>query len=94
MCVVVDDGSVVLGRLSGSAWESDAESAVEDVMELGPPTTRPGDLLNEVVERLRKAPMESILVTSYGLEMGGGRLLGVLFRDDVERVLADNERSG
>ena len=90
MCVVVNERGIVLGRLRRKEWEGDPESAVEDVMELGPPTTRPDPFLREVVERLRK--VGSLLVTWYGSEEDGGRLVGVLFREDVERVLEENER--
>jgi len=90
MCVVANERGIVLGRLQRKAWEGNPESAVEDVMELGPPTTRPDAFLHEVIERLRK--VGSLLVTRYGSEEDGGRLVGVLFREDVERVLEENER--
>jgi len=90
MCIVVNERGIVLGRLRRKEWEGDPESTVEDVMELGPPTTRPDGFLHEVIERLRK--VGSLLVTWYGSEEDGGRLVGVLFRADVERVLEENER--
>ena len=90
MCVVVNDRGIVLGRLRRKEWDRDSDAAVEDVMELGPPTERPDPFLSEVVERLRK--VGSLLVTWYGSEEDGGRLVGVLFRADVERVLEENER--
>ena len=90
MCVVVNERGIVLGRLRGKAWEGNPESAVEDVMELGPPTTRPDPFLSEVIERLRK--VGSLLATWYGSEEDGGRLVGALFREDVERVLEANQR--
>jgi CBS domain-containing protein len=90
MCIVVNERGIVLGRLRGKVWEGDPDSVVEDVMELGPPTERPDPFLSEVVERLRK--VGSLLVTWYGSEEDGGRLVGVLFREDVERMLEENER--
>jgi CBS domain-containing protein len=90
MCVVVNDRGIVLGRLRRKEWDRDSDAAVEDVMELGPPTERPDPFLSEVVERLRK--VGSLLVTWYGSEENGGRFVGVLFRADVERVLEENER--
>jgi len=80
----------VLGRLRRECWEREAEAATEDCMELGPPTTRPDHFLDEVIERLRK--VGSLLVTWYGRDEDGGRLVGVLFRADVERLLEENER--
>jgi hypothetical protein len=54
MCVVVDERGIVLGRLQRKAWEREPESAAEDGMQLGPPTTRPDHFLHEVIERFRK----------------------------------------
>ena len=85
MCVVVNERGIVLGRLQRKELESDADSLVEDVMELGPPTTRPDHLLHEVIERLRK--VDSLLITWHASEEDGGRLVGVLFQEDVERAL-------
>jgi len=90
-CIVVNDDGVVLGHLRGKAWENDANATVEDVMQLGPATIRPDSFFHELIERLRGRKIGSILVTSYGSHEGG-RLLGVLFREDVERVLAENDR--
>ena len=90
-CVVVNDDGVVLGRLRGKTWENDANATVEDVMQLGPATIRPDPFLQELIERLQRRKIGSILVTSYGSHQGG-RLLGVLFREDVERVLAESDR--
>ena len=90
MCVVVNERGIVLGRLRAKAWAGDPDKTVEDVMELGPPTARPDAFLHEVIERLRK--VGSLLVTWYGSEEDGGRFVGVLFREDVERVLKENER--
>jgi hypothetical protein len=90
MCIVVNERGIVLGRLRAKAWEADADASVENVMELGPPTERPDPFLHEVVDRLRK--VGSLLITWYGGEEDGGRLVGVLFREDVERMLEENER--
>jgi hypothetical protein len=90
MCVVVDERGIVLGRLRRKELDGDAGAVVEDVMELGPPTERPDPFLSEVIERLRK--IGSVLITWYGGEEDGGKLMGVLFREDVERVLEENER--
>lgn len=90
ICIVVNERGIVLGRLRRKEWESDPDSTVEDEMVLGPPTERPDSFLHEVVERLRK--VGSLLVTWYGGEENGGGLVGVLFREDVERVLEENER--
>ena len=90
-CVVVNDDRVVLGRLRGKVWEDDPNATVEDVMQLGPATIRPDPFLQELIERLQRRKIGSILVTSYGSHEGG-RLLGVLYREDVERALAKSDR--
>lgn len=90
VCVVVNERGIVLGRLRRKELDGDPAAAVEDVMELGPPTERPDPFLSEVIERLRK--VGSVLITWYGGEEDGGKLMGVLFREDVERVLEENER--
>jgi CBS domain-containing protein len=90
MCIVVNDRGIVLGRLRRKELAGDADARVEDVMELGPPTERADPFLNEVIDRLRKTG--TLLVTWYGSKEDGGRLVGVLFREDVERVLEENER--
>ena len=90
ICVVVNERGIVLGRLQRKSWEREPELLAEDCMQLGPPTTRPDHFLHEVIQRLRK--VGSLLVTWYGRDEDGGRLLGVLFREDVERALDENER--
>ena len=90
VCIVVNERGIVLGRLRRDCWEREAEAPTEDCMELGPPTERPDKFLTEVIERLRK--VGSLLITWYGRDEDGGRLIGVLHRADVERVLAENER--
>jgi CBS domain-containing protein len=90
VCIVVNERGIVLGRLRRDCWESEPDATSEDCMELGPPTTRPDLFLHEVIDRLRM--VGTLLVTWYGGEDDGGRLVGVLFRADVERVLDENER--
>ena len=40
-CIVVNDDLIILGRLRATALDSNPDASVEDVMELGPTTTRP-----------------------------------------------------
>ena len=84
VCVVVNDERIVLGRLRGDALRGDPGATVESVMESGPTTTRPDDPLEAITERLKDARVGSILVTT-----SDGRLVGILYRDDAERVLAE-----
>ena len=89
LCAVVDASGVLLGRIDGGALEGDPAARVGDVMEPQPPTEKPDTFLHSLAERLGRNPHPSVLVTSRGYHEGG-RLLGALYREDVERVLADN----
>ena len=81
-CIVVVDGTVVLGRLSGNALNGDPNARVEDVMEAGPTTIRPNMTLGPVVERLQTRKVNKILVTT-----SDGRLVGTLHLSDAEQQL-------
>ncbi len=83
MCVVTNDEGVVLGRLGERALLTDPEGLVEQVMESGPTTTRPDDPLEAITERLRGRGVDSILVAT-----SDGRFVGILYREDAERALA------
>ncbi len=89
VCIVVDDHSVVLGRLRGDALGEDPGATVESVMEDGPTTIRADASLQEITERMRKRRVGSILVTDPE-----GRLLGILYRSEAERALAEIEHAG
>ena len=84
LCAVIDDSGVLLGRIDG-----DPGARAGDVMEPQPPTEKPDTFLHSLTERLRNNPHPSVLVTSRGYHEGG-KLLGALYREDVERVLAEN----
>jgi CBS domain-containing protein len=90
VCIVVNERGIVLGRLRRDCWENEPEAPAEGCMELGPPTERPDKFLTEVIDRLRK--VGSLLLTWYGSEDDAGRLVGVLYRADAERVLEENEK--
>jgi len=83
VCVVVNDERVVLGRLRGDALRGDPGVTVESVMESGPTTTHTDDPLEAITERLQNARVASILVTT-----SDGRLVGILYRDDAEKLLS------
>ena len=84
VCIVVDDRGVVLGRLRGDALREDSAASIESVMEDGPTTIRADASLQEITDRMRKRGVDSILVTDPE-----GRLLGILYRNEAERVLAE-----
>jgi len=85
VCIVVNDRHIVLGRVRGRALDGDPSSLVEDVMQLGPSTIRTDTDLETVVNTLRDGKVKSMLVTNQE-----GRLIGTVYLEDVERILAES----
>ena len=83
-CIVTTDGGVVLGRVRIERLDSNVQAQAEEVMESGPTTTRADTTLESILERLRARDVDSILVAT-----SDGRLVGTLYRSDVERHLND-----
>ena len=81
-CIVTVGGGVVLGRVRINRLDADVQGPVEEVMELGPTTTRADATLESVLERLSARNVESILVAT-----SDGRLVGTLYRSDAEARL-------
>ncbi len=84
VCIVIDDHHVVLGRVRGRSLDGDPDALIEDVMQSGPSTIRPDTPLETVVQTLRDGNVSSTLVTDPG-----GRLIGTLYLEDAERILAE-----
>ena len=80
-CVVVNEDGCILGRLRDKAFQSDPEVLAETVMESGPTTQRPDVLLGPLTQRMRERNVDDILVSG-----ADGRLVGILYRADVERL--------
>ncbi len=83
-CIVTTDGGVVLGRVRTDRLDGDLQGPVEEVMELGPTTTRSDTMLDSILERLNARNVESILVAT-----SDGQLVGTLYRSDAERRLQE-----
>ena len=80
-CLVLGERRVVLGRVRRSALDSaPADTRAEQLMEAGPSTVRPHKPVSELLERLEKEELESMIVTTPG-----GCLVGVFHRADAER---------
>jgi predicted transcriptional regulator len=75
----VAEGGVLLGRLRWAALDGDADARAEEVMEPGPSTVRADLPVDELVKRMRRRDLRTLLVTTPQ-----GRLLGVVRRQDVE----------
>ena len=75
-------GGVVLGRVRINRLDADVQGPVEEVMELGPTTTRADATLESVLERLQARNVANILVAT-----SDGRLVGTLYQADAEARL-------
>ncbi len=85
LCVVVNEGNIVLGRLVRAALEGDADSSVEAVMEPGPVTYRPHVVAEDAAKTLTERHVQSVLVTT-----GDGELIGVFRAEDAPAVVSTN----
>ncbi len=88
-CVVLNDEGIVMGRLRQKDLNADAEATAESVMESGPTTVRPDLPLADIVERMQRRGVGSVLVTTPD-----GRLSGILYRRHAEARLTEMENEG
>ena len=86
-CIVTTAGMVVLGRIRIEQLAEDSEALAEDVMESGPTTTRADTTLEAINERFQVRNVDSILVAT-----SDGRLVGTLYRSDVESHLIESKK--
>src|SRR5215204_6057696 len=78
-CVVVNKERVVLGLLREKELSSDPKVPVEEAMRNGPATFRPNEPLRKMSKRMQDREATAVLVTT-----SDGRLVGLLYREDVE----------
>jgi CBS domain-containing protein len=84
--LVTDEAGHLLGRVRGSlCGESDRERTAGEVMELDPSTVRPHRSAQAVAERLAEKGFKWAIVTTPE-----GRLLGVAWREDLERAASQD----
>ena len=83
-CIVTTEGGVILGRVRTDRLDGDSQGQVEEVMELGPTTTRADTTLEAILERLNARNVDSILVAT-----SDGRLVGTLYRSDADARLQE-----
>jgi Mg/Co/Ni transporter MgtE len=81
-CIVVNEHSVVLGRLGRKAIASDEKQPVEEAMTEGPSTVRPSIGLDALVRRIQEKNLTSWLVTTPD-----GRLVGLVLLAEAEDLL-------
>jgi CBS domain-containing protein len=84
LCVVVNEGRVVLGLLGGEALEAGVDTVAEEVMEPGPTTYRPNLFAEDALHYMHQQNMTHVLVTT-----SDGELIGVLRSEDAEKAVAE-----
>jgi Mg/Co/Ni transporter MgtE len=82
-CMVVNEQLIVLGRLGRKALRADSEQTVEEAMTEGPSTVRPSIGGSALLQRMQESSLTSFVVTT-----ADGGLVGVVLREEAERVLA------
>ncbi|MCC6174181.1 MAG: CBS domain-containing protein [Chloroflexi bacterium] len=81
LCLVVNEHTIVLGRLRQAQLDGDPSLSAQEIMEEGPTTYRPNRPAEEVANYLAKRRVPGILVTT-----NDGELIGVFYRKDVEQA--------
>ena len=85
--IVTTTGAVVLGRIRIDQLGDGLDTLAEDVMESGPTTTRADTTLESMQERFQARNVDSILVAT-----SDGRLVGTLYRSDIESHLIEGRK--
>ena len=85
--VVVSKEGVVLGLLREKELAADPEATAEEAMRNGPTTFRPDEPLEKMAKRMRERGASAILVTTPD-----GKLVGLLSREDAERLAAKTSK--
>jgi CBS domain-containing protein len=83
-CVVVNEERIVLGLLREKELDADSEVTAEEAMRNGPATFRPDEPAEKIAKSMRERGASAVLVTT-----SDGRLVGLLCRDDAERLPAE-----
>jgi predicted transcriptional regulator len=84
ICAVINDVGVVLGRVRWRDLPDSDDVPAEEFMQSGPATIRPREELSGLVHRMHRAGVKTILVTTPR-----GNLVGIVNRDDAERLLRE-----
>jgi CBS domain-containing protein len=81
-CVVLNEERVVLGLLREKELGGDPDQRVEQAMRPGPSTFRPFVAIDEMAHVMTEHNLESSPITT-----SDGRLVGLLKREDAERIV-------
>jgi predicted transcriptional regulator len=83
-CVAVNESRVVFGLLRSNELDAAGETSIEAAMRPGPSTFRPFMSIEHMAKFMIEHELGSSPVTT-----SDGRLIGLLMRQDVERVARD-----
>ena len=83
-CVVVSKERVVLGLLREKELDADPEAPAEEAMRNGADTFRPDEPVEKIAKSMRERGSSAVLVTT-----SDGRLVGLLYREDAERLVGE-----
>jgi CBS domain-containing protein len=81
--MVVNERGIVLGRLGRKALRADLDQTVEEAMTEGPSTVRPSIGGSALLKRMIDNGLTSFVVTT-----ADGKLVGVVLREEAEKVFA------
>lgn len=87
-CVVVNEQSVVLGLLREKELDGDGDLSIERAMRPGPSTFRTYVPIEEMAEYMTQHDLVNAPITT-----SDGRLVGLLIRDDAQRIASEVRRS-
>jgi Mg/Co/Ni transporter MgtE len=85
VCIVVNEANVVLGLLHREELGKPDDTRAEDAMRSGPSTFRPHVAVGEMARYFSEHDMDYAPITT-----SEGKLMGVLFRQDADRVASEN----
>jgi hypothetical protein len=87
LCAVLNEHRVLLGQISAERVESESDSTAEEIMISAPTTLRPNAKLEKLSEFFGAHNAETVWVTT-----NDGELLGLLYREDVQRAEPQSEQ--
>ena len=80
LCAVLNEQKVLLGQVNAEDIESKSGASAEEIMTSGPTTLRPNAKFQSLSEFFTAHKAETVWLTT-----NDGELLGLLYREDVER---------
>ena len=85
LIVVLNHQGIVIGILPAATADQSDDTAIGAIMDEGPTTIRPSEEVEPLVEAMRDADVDGVLVTS-----SDGKLLGLFERSRGENALSEN----